>query len=1067
MGSTFALPEPGQLVAVRHRRYVVVDIAQNPLPPDIHSTRSLTSRQHLVTLSSVEDDALGEELQVIWEIEPGAQPFDGAALPEPTGFDTPERLDTFLNAVRWGAASSADVQAIQAPFRSGIQLEDYQLDPVARAIEMPRVNLLIADDVGLGKTIEAGLVIQELIIRHRARRVLIVCPASLQVQWRDQMRDKFGLEFRIVDSKLVSELRRERGPHVNPWSHFPRLITSVDYLKRERPLRLFSETLPREGESLYPRKYDLLIVDEAHNVAPSGRGKYATDSQKTQALRRIAPHFEHKLFLSATPHNGYRESFSALLELLDNQRFARGVNPNQRQLETIMVRRLKSEMKDWDGGARFPKREIADIPVSYTQQEREIHRALREYSRHRERQAREKGDNTSLYAVDFVTTLLKKRLFSSPMAFLSTLEKHIESLTTPRRHASVTRRPSVGILRGKLEQIEQEHDDEEELYDATAEALEATAPLFEAPNAQDLAQLEQMRAWAEQASQRSDSKAQELVKWLQAHIKPGGKWSRERVIIFTEYRDTQKWLFELLTREGFTEKGPDGESRTLLLYGGMDMKDREEVKAAFQADPDDASVRILLATDAASEGIDLQNYCSRLIHYEIPWNPNRLEQRNGRVDRHGQRAPQVDIYHFVSSTYQQTQYWQEKDQLDADLSFLWTAVKKINQIREDLGSVGPVIADQVEKAMLRGSIGRTLDTREAEANTPSKRLQAFKQRERDKMQQRIHQLHQQLLDGKRELHMEPRNIQSVVEIALQLAKLPPLQKRQLVDPHGKRPTIEVYDVPELGGSWARCKEGLEHPHTHQERPIVFDHALAYGRDDVVLAHLNHRLVTMSLRLLRAEIWSGGGQGGLHRVTARTLTPNVSNTPIVVAYARLLILGSDNQRLHEELIVTGGRIHEGHFEVLGEEELSRVLASVQPNPAPERQQSRITHSWPGLRAPVTQALEKQMRARTKLLNKKLNDRALKEQRDITTILKELQKSILNELRQPEEGPQQLTLFNSEERQQYDHDLRALEARAQQIDEEIEEEVKRIQQRYAYPQPRLFPVALMFLFPPSGW
>jgi SNF2 family DNA or RNA helicase len=119
---------------------------------------------------------------------------------------------------------------------------------------MPRVNLLIADDVGLGKTIESGLVALELIIRHRARRVLVVCPASLQVQWRDQMRDKFGLDFRVVDSELMRDLRRRRGIHVNPWSHFPRLITSVDFLKRERPLRLFKETLPAEGESVYPRR---------------------------------------------------------------------------------------------------------------------------------------------------------------------------------------------------------------------------------------------------------------------------------------------------------------------------------------------------------------------------------------------------------------------------------------------------------------------------------------------------------------------------------------------------------------------------------------------------------------------------------------------------------------------------------------------------------------------------------------------------------------------------------------------------------------------------------------------
>jgi len=137
---------------------------------------------------------------------------------------------------------------------------------VVRAIQMPRVNLLIADDVGLGKTIEAGMVGLELIIRHRARKILIVCPSSLQIQWRDQMRDKFGLDFRIVDSELMRDLRRRRGIHANPWFHFPRLITSIDFLKRERPMRLFRETLPAPGEPVYPRKYDLLIVDEAHNV---------------------------------------------------------------------------------------------------------------------------------------------------------------------------------------------------------------------------------------------------------------------------------------------------------------------------------------------------------------------------------------------------------------------------------------------------------------------------------------------------------------------------------------------------------------------------------------------------------------------------------------------------------------------------------------------------------------------------------------------------------------------------------------------------------------------------------
>ncbi|MGB8345023.1 MAG: helicase, partial [Ktedonobacteraceae bacterium] len=178
MSLVLTIPEPGQLVDVRQRRYVVTDVVQGTIPAEPlkldGGSRALWSaqQQHLVTLSSVEDDALGEELQVIWEIEPGVSVVERNALPVPNSFDSPQRLDTFLDAVRWGAVSSADVKALQAPFRSGVEREDYQLDPVVRAIQMPRANLLIADDVGLGKTIEAGLVAQELIIRHRARKIL-------------------------------------------------------------------------------------------------------------------------------------------------------------------------------------------------------------------------------------------------------------------------------------------------------------------------------------------------------------------------------------------------------------------------------------------------------------------------------------------------------------------------------------------------------------------------------------------------------------------------------------------------------------------------------------------------------------------------------------------------------------------------------------------------------------------------------------------------------------------------------------------------------------------------------
>jgi hypothetical protein len=206
LSSLISVPEHGQLAEVRRRRYVVSDVRRSAVP---QSALSPLQPLHLVSLVSIEDDALGEELQVIWELEPGARAFEKMSLPIPYGFDPPSKLDAFLDAVRWGAASIADTKLIQAPFYSGIEIESYQLDPVVRAVQMPRVSLLIADDVGLGKTIEAGLVVRELMLRNRARRILIVCPATLQIKWRDEMLEKFGLDFHIVDTELLRRLRRE------------------------------------------------------------------------------------------------------------------------------------------------------------------------------------------------------------------------------------------------------------------------------------------------------------------------------------------------------------------------------------------------------------------------------------------------------------------------------------------------------------------------------------------------------------------------------------------------------------------------------------------------------------------------------------------------------------------------------------------------------------------------------------------------------------------------------------------------------------------------------------------
>ena len=187
-----ATPEQGQMVSVRSRNWMVTDVW--PARCRLTVCKPAWRRRSIFCRSRrSRTTAWAKKLNVIWELEPGARVVEKVALPDPTGFDAPDQLDAFLDAVRWGASSSADVRNILAPFRSGIEIEDYQLDPVVRAIQKPRVNLLVADDVGLGKTIEAGMVALELVIRHRARKILIVSPASLQVQWQEQMRDKFGL----------------------------------------------------------------------------------------------------------------------------------------------------------------------------------------------------------------------------------------------------------------------------------------------------------------------------------------------------------------------------------------------------------------------------------------------------------------------------------------------------------------------------------------------------------------------------------------------------------------------------------------------------------------------------------------------------------------------------------------------------------------------------------------------------------------------------------------------------------------------------------------------------------
>lgn len=1022
-------PEPGQLVEVRRRQWIVADIdASKP-------SAGISAAQHWVSLASIDEDSLGETIEVVWELEPGAHIIERAGLPAVVGRDRTETLDAFLDAVLWGAATNADRGFLQAPFRSGVSIEDFQLDPLVRAIDMARVNLLIADDVGLGKTIEAGLVIQELLLRHRARTVLVVCPASLQEKWRVEMIEKFGLDFKVVDTEYVKELRRVRGIHANPWASFPRLITSVDWLKSGDPLRAMRDILPIQAT--YPRKFDILIVDEAHNVAPAGSAHYALESQRTLLIRKIAPHFQHRLFLTATPHNGYTQSFTSLLELLDNQRFSRNILPDERQLSQVMVRRLKADLVDKDGNPLYPKRKLQALSVPFTQEEREIHRVLDRYIKSREAGGQNRGD----FGTTFVNGLLKKRLFSSPAAFASTLETHYATLTGVRAKVEPDAMANR-ILRSALLKAEEDYADDAEVESAQVDAVDQASRYAVPLSAEQKVLLGRLRYWAHEASHKPDSKANAILAWIERNLKTNGVWNDRRVILFTEYRTTHRWLQEILATQEY------GGERLGLIHGGMDYEEREKVKAAFQTNPKDAAIRILLATDAAAEGIDLQNYCDSLIHVEIPYNPNVMEQRNGRIDRHGQKSPEVLIWHPVDGGAA------IGDSLGGHRDDIIRALTKLEAMRQDMGSVNPVIAPQMA-GLIDGS-RRELDTREAEVRAA--RARRFVRSE-TQLKERIARLHERLLETRHEFHLAPSRIYAAVKTALALENKPPLEPVEF----SGAPSGSVFRMPALSGSWARCLEGLAHPHTGLIRPVTFDHDVAKGRDDVVLLHLNHILVQMSLRLLRAEVWAQGDVKKLYRVDVRFLPAGKIDDLAVVVVSRLVVTGGNHHRLHEEMTLAGGLLRDASF--VRETRVTHVnewMDAAKSGESGQRLFEGLQRRFEKHREAIMAAVEARSRDRLRNLENTLELRKRHEIDNIGTVLDELMRSIEAELRKEEE-PEQLALFSEDERLQVRRDNDALRARLARIPDERREEIANIEARFTNYDVRTFPVAVVFLAP----
>lgn len=847
-----------------------------------------------------------------------------------------------------------------------------------------------------------------------------------------------------------------------------------------------------------------MILDEAHNAAPASGSKYAIDSKLTRAIRDLAPRFEHKLFLSATPHNGHSNSFSALLEILDPQKFCRGVPVHHASRDAVMVRRLKHDLREI--GEEFPDRKIVRVEIDGLPEdapELVLSRLLQRYRRAREARLRGATRGKQASAM-LVVTSLQKRLLSSIDAFARTLIVHRQAMArqveaaaaeaadaaevelTPETAPLLIEPPGSDDERAELAEEEVEAEEDAQMAaasSATAGAAEEMAP--------ELALLEEMGVVAERARYERDSRLLHLLGWVKAHLCPdlgtaGTRWNERRVLIFTEYTDTKRYLEEQLrvAAEGSDRAG----ERIMTFHGGIGEERREAIKAAFNADPAAHPLRILIATDAAREGVNLQNNCADLFHFDIPWNPGRMEQRSGRIDRKLQRAPEVRCYYYVLPQR-------------AEDRVLEVLVGKTARIHEELGSLSPVIERRLGR-MLEGGIRHEREgdltaaigtVGEASRDTARERvireeLEEVRDR-RAKLTGQVERLEGLLKASKDWIGLDDRHFRDALSASLEILgadAIEPLDAAAAAhDPATARWEIPALDE-RMGAdpTWAATLDSLRAPRQKGQapwewrreapiRPVVFrDPGTLDG--EVVHLHLEHRVVQRLLGRFMA-------QGFLHDELTRACVVRTDDPlPRVVAMGRLSLYGEGASRLHDEILSVAAEWHDpaqrgrGKLKPLGESEkvevlrlLDDALARPRLREVPEGLQRRLRGTALQDVSELHPHLERRAEALAERAARDLARRGEQEAREMREILERQRKRIDTHRQDTEEKVRQQVLeFGKDEMRQLHANMRHWGVRLESLERELEEEPARIRAGYEVRARRVEPVGLVYLWPVSS-
>ena len=648
---------PGNLVRARGREWVV-------------QSESRRDWLRLRPLGGADDDIIA----LIPELE--LQPVEPATFPWPQ----PEQAGNHAAALLLRDALRLKLRAGGGPFRSfgniAVEPRGYQLVPLLMALRLTTVRLLIADDVGIGKTIEAGLIARELMDRGEIARLAVLCPPHLVDQWQTELENRFNLQAVALTSASASRIERDLPHGVSLFDHHPVVVVSLDYIKSERHREYFLSVAP-----------SFLIVDEAHTCASSGVGKQL----RFELLQRLAKDEDrHLLLLTATPHSGDEAAFYNLLSLLDPRFVAlqsrtSASDPLRQELARHFVQRRRKDIAEWQAetgdGRGFPRRMKTEVTYQLSGDWGAFFDSVQEYCRELAEHIEREGEGRGRL-IWYATLALLRCVASSPAAAVKALTTRLDgSLETDALLAD-----------------ERLHDGEAD--DLDSQDLEPPAQLEEASRLQGLIQEAERLSGIE-----GDPKLLALHQHIEMLVKDG-----YQPVVFCRYIATANYVADHL-RKAFPNALVDSVTGEL-----MPEERRERVEAM-----EEAETRILVATDCLSEGINLQHLFTAVVHYDLAWNPTRHEQREGRVDRFGQQAVDVRC----------TMLYGQDNPVDGFV--LNVILRKGETIQRELGVLVPMPEDDdrinqalVKAALMKRGGGAQPYTPDlfAEANVPLQPLQA-------------------------------------------------------------------------------------------------------------------------------------------------------------------------------------------------------------------------------------------------------------------------------------------------------------------------------------------------------